>query len=88
MKFKYTKWHKYPFTADQKTARRMWTTASEYYFELVDALKTSPDGRRTRKQFHEKLDKVLDAIERNRTGAIELFPEVQQSFTIAETTLV
>lgn len=84
MNFKYTKWHKHKFTDRQKKARRMWATASEYYFELVDALKTSPDGQMTREQFHEKLDKVLDAIERNRTGAIELFPEVKESFTISE----
>ncbi len=84
MNFKYTKWYKYPFNADQRTARRKWKVASEYYFELVDALKTSPDGEISREQFHAKLDAVLDAIERNREEATELFSEVKESFTITE----
>lgn len=74
MNFTYTKWHKYKYTDQQKKARRMWQCANEYYFELVDALRTSPDGQISREKFHANLDMVLDAIERNREEAIELFP--------------
>ena len=87
IKLKFTRWYRYAFDADQKQARRMWRASSEYYFDLIDALHMGPDGTKTREEFHDRLDKLLNTIDRTREEAVELFPEVKESFTISEGTL-
>lgn len=86
MNLTYTKWHNYKFTEDQKRARRMWRTAGKYDFELIDVFCVSPEKalKFNRAEWHERLDLTLDRIERIRKEAIELFPKVKESMTIAE----
>lgn len=70
------------FTPDQKKARRWWERAQKDQCALLDALCTT-DATLTREEYHARLDKVFDSIERRRAKALDLFPEVDQSFTIA-----
>lgn len=83
---KQTKWAGYKFNADQKKARAKWRQAQETQFAICDAFKMYP-GNYSREELHAKLDKRLDIIEKQRASAKELFPEVDESFTVAQMTV-
>lgn len=70
------------WTADQRTARAKWQRASGYRWKLNEAL-LMPAEEKSRAEMHKRLDYVLDLIDKHRTQARELFPDVDESFTIA-----
>lgn len=70
------------WTADQRTARAKWQRASGYRFKLNDALLMAADEK-SRAEMHKRLDYVLDLIDKHRAQARELFPDVDESFTVA-----
>ena len=74
------------FTPDQKKARRLWERANKEQVEINDALKVIT-WNGTRERLHARLDRHLDAIERTRAKARELFAEVDESFTVASMTM-
>lgn len=80
--FERTKWADYKFNKDEKTARALWRRANEYFVNLTEALQTSPE-KKSREEMHERLDYVLDNIDRTRKAATDLFPEVGDSFSVA-----
>ncbi len=67
---------------DQKQARRNWIRASDMRIAITDAL-LAHSVNFTRTNLHYKLDRQLDRIERLESRAKELYPGVQDSFTIA-----
>ena len=81
-KMKPGKYVNHKFTADQKKARTIWKRADKELFAINDALMMIPlvDDRQ---DLHARLDRRLDAIEKGYAKAKELFPEVNESFTIA-----
>ena len=74
------------FTKDQKTAQRLWRLSDSELSEINEALKICNWGS-TRKQLHDRLDRRLDAIEKRNDKAKALFPDVDESFTIASMTI-
>ena len=76
-----TKWAGKKLTKDQQKAQRKWRRADCELVKLHSILHTTIF--RDRKHLHERLDRRLDAIERQKNTARELFPEVEESFTIA-----
>ena len=76
-----TKWAGKKLTKDQQKAQRKWRRAVSELVELHEILHTTIF--RDRKHLHERLDRRLDAIERQKNTARELFPEVEESFTTA-----
>lgn len=74
------------FTSDQAKARRIWQRTRKQRSEIVEALK-SCDFYMTREQMHTRLDRRLDAIDRQQSKAKDLFPDVDESFTIAYMTI-
>ena len=74
------------FTKDQKQARALWNRANDEQCAINDALKIITWGE-TRERLHARLDRRLDAIERTRAKARELFAEVDESFTVASMTI-
>ncbi len=76
------KYLNHKFTPEQKKARWLWRRSDKESLAINDALMVitwdSP-----REELHARLDRRLDAIEKRRTRAKELFPEVDESFTIA-----
>lgn len=81
-----TKWATHEFTKDQKKARAIWRRAEKQYFALFDALMLGAIER-DRKALHKALDRRLDAIDKAKTRATEIFPEVGESFTVASMTV-
>ena len=71
------------FTPDQKRARSIWKKAGTLKVALADGLFVSADTPQSRQEWHAYLDRRLDAIERLRHDAAELFPDVDKSFTIS-----
>jgi hypothetical protein len=84
MKFTPGKYRGHKFTANQRKARGIWQRMQTHTLEIADALRTSPDSPtgKDRATLHTRLDHVLDNIERGEEAARELFPEVQESFTL------
>ena len=74
------------FTPEQTQARKMWQHKRALIVALADGMKISQDSH-TRKEWHEWLDRRLDNIESIERKAIQLFPEVDQSFTIVTYTI-
>ena len=70
------------FTPKQTRARAMWRGALRGELLLAEGLEVSSDAR-SRDEWHEWLNRRLDAIEKSRHEAIVLFPEVDESFTIS-----
>ena len=85
MKLKPGKYVNHKFNADEKKARAFWRRAMEQETGLCAGLMLiyQPD----RAECHKKLDKRLDQIDRLRSKAKELFPDVGNSFTIASGTI-
>ena len=85
---KQTKWATYKFSADEKKARAKWRRAQENVNDINDALRQYPTASlekfvEQRAELHKRLDKRLDVIEKTIASAKNLFPEVDQSFTVA-----
>ncbi len=81
-KMEKTKWAgKTNWTPDQKRARRIWRRTDESELAICNGLRI-PGITRDRVALHKRLDVRLDQIEKRRAEAIELFPEVDGSFTI------
>jgi hypothetical protein len=78
---KETKWVKHKLSDNEKKAQAIWRRAEKERGELVDALK-SCDYFMGREGMHKRLDRRLDAIERSKARAAEMFPEVEESFTM------
>ncbi len=70
------------FTKQELEAQRVWRRSDRQRSEIVEALK-SCNHFMSRKAMHKRLDRRMDAIERMQKRAKELFPEVDESFTIA-----
>jgi hypothetical protein len=68
-------------TADQERARRKWSAALKRRCDIADALKTTQIEDRA--HAHARLDRLWDNIERIEADALELFPGVDDSFTIS-----
>jgi len=77
------KWVGVPLTADQQKAQRIMRDLDKKRGALVDALRTV-NFYQTRQEAHQRLDKLFDNWERMEKIAVDLFPEVKDSFTIAE----
>lgn len=86
MSFKKTKWFDYKFSADELEARKLWKSADKRRGELLEALKTC-QWFETRKEYHTRLDYLLDRIEKTEKHARKLFPKVSESNDIFEMTL-
>mgnify|MGYP003148424239 CR=1 FL=1 len=84
------KWVGVKLTRDQRTAQKLIQRGLKERGELCDALKTSLDSLKvkTRGKMHERLDWNLDRLEKMHARAIALFPEVEESMTIATFRLV
>ncbi len=83
---KKTKWATYKFNAGEKAARAKWRHAQEQRVRITEGLMLVPINI-TRKKLHERLDRRLDTIEKMEAAAKELFPEVDESFTVATDTI-
>lgn len=70
------------FTPDQIRARAMSNKAMSRRVQLANLLTTSP-SHHPRSYWHERLDWYIDQIERLDADARSLFPDVEESFTIA-----
>ena len=81
-----TKWASHKFSADETNARHIWRRAEIERSEIVQALK-SCDHFMSRDDMHKRLDRRLDAIERSMTRAQSIFPDVEESFTVAKMTV-
>ena len=82
---KKTKWNGYAFNADQKKARAIHKKACQEYQELLTGLKCIHG--RERQKLHDRLDSRLDSIERRQKLAIDIFPEVDNSFSMYTMTI-
>ena len=69
------------FNADQQRARAIWKQAESDLVALHEALLLGPF--KSRAKLHARLDQRLDALEQFKANAIELFPEVEESWTIS-----
>ena len=69
------------FTVTQERARRIWQRSDKYLHEIMAALMTC-NYTLDREYLHKRLDRRLDVIEDQRKTAKDLFPEVNESFTI------
>ena len=85
-KMKPGKYVNHNFTADQKHARMLWRQSDEQIVEINNALKIITWGT-TREAMHERLDARLDTILKRQERAKGLFPDVENSFTIASMTM-
>lgn len=74
------------FTKEQRRARKLHQEALDDWCNLCDALMCMPDDR-PREELHKRLDQALDHIDKKREIAKELFPDVRESFTIAQGTI-
>ncbi len=83
---KKTKWATYKFNAGEKAARAKWRQAQDQRCRIIDGLMLVTIYN-SRKQMHERLDRRLDTIEKMEAAAKELFPEVDESFTVATDTI-
>ena len=70
------------FTKQEREAQRIMRRADKQQSEIVQALK-SCNFYMSREEMHKRMDRRMDAIEKMRSRARELFPEVEESFTIA-----
>lgn len=79
------KWVNAKFTKKQRQARLKWKTASNHFYNLMDALLLTPETahRLDRQGWHERLDRHLDNVNLLRVEAKADFPEVSESWTIA-----
>lgn len=82
------------FSQKEKKARRQWQAADLRLMGLFDSLKLCPDFTGfpdftgdVRKKLHARLDWHLNNIEAQKERAVVAFPEVEESFTIAKTTI-
>lgn len=80
-KWKKAKWVSKQLTVDQRKAQRMIQRAIKQEAELSNALGVT--HLLDRKHLHTQLDRRLNAIKETRRRARELFPEVEESLTIA-----
>ena len=76
------KWVGVPLTADQQEAQRIMRDIDNHRGALVDALQGAPFL--TRQEAHQRLDLLFDNWARMEKFSVDLFPEVKDSFTIAE----
>ncbi len=76
------KYADHKFTKQELEAQGVWRRSESQRSEIVQALK-SCDHYMSREDMHKRLDRRMNAIERMQKRAKELFPEVDQSFTIA-----
>ncbi len=85
-KFKKSKWVGYRFTKTQKMARSKWTWAHEYEEGLIDSLHMSYETYRkmSHQDVLDRVEQMLDKIERIRAEAKADFPEVSESFSVGE----
>ena len=75
------KWVGHHFNDAQKNARATWNRASKQKVLITDALYIC--DWRSRAELHKRLDQRLDEIERLQAKALKLFPDVDESFTVA-----
>lgn len=72
------------WTEEQIRARVKWRQALNRENEILRALRlVDPSDLRDRERAHNRLDQALNAIDKRRAAARELFPGVVDSFTIA-----
>jgi hypothetical protein len=83
---KKTKWVDHKFTKDEKRAQGIWRRAEKQRSEIVQALK-SCDHYMSREDMHKRLDRRLDAIEKMKHRARDIFPEISESFTMYRGTI-
>ena len=84
---KRTKWaNKTDWTQEEKQARAKWRAADKRFNGIREGLQMPVLGD-SREDCHTRLDQLLDRIAKQRAEAVVLFPEVGESFTIAEGTL-
>ena len=83
---KATKWVTHKLSASEKKAQAIWRRSTSQHTAIVEAL-MSCDHCMTRDAMHKRLDRRLDAIERQQDTARKLFPEVAQSFTMYTDTI-
>ncbi len=74
------------FTAKQELAREKWRASQKRRFQILAGL-TITDYQRNRATMHKRLDVLLDRIEKQEKQALELFSDVEESFTIAHMTI-
>lgn len=86
MKMRKGKYMGATFNKEQKRARKLHQEALDDWCNLCDALMCMPDDR-PREELHKRLDQALDHIDKKREIAKELFPDVRESFTIAQGTI-
>lgn len=70
------------FTKQERDAQKIWRRADSQQLEIVNALK-SCNFYMSREDMHKRLDRRLDTIEKMRNRAKAMFPDVDESFTIA-----
>ena len=70
------------FIKQELEAQKIWRRSDKQRSEIVEALK-SCNHFMSREDMHKRLDRRMDTIERMQKRAKELFPEVEESFTIA-----
>ena len=82
MKAKAGKFVGHKFSKQERDAQRIWRRSESERSDIVQALK-SCDHYMSRENMHKRLDRRMNAIERAQERARSLFPEVDESFTIA-----
>jgi len=82
-----TKWTKRKLTQSELSAQKLWRNATGQRSKIVEAL-MSCDHYMNRDAMHKRLDRRLDAIERQEAKATSRFPEVEESFTMFTDTIV
>lgn len=74
------------WTEDQRAARGHWARARAYEAAIFNALESGEDGAMVqRERLHRRLDRMLDIIDQHKARAQQLFPDVEDSYTIAST---
>ena len=86
MNWKKGKWADVELTENQKQGQRMWRAAQKRRQKIESALRL-PAVNSTREELIARMNWYLDRIENSEQGARILFPEVEESFTIASTTI-
>ena len=81
-----TKWGAHTFTETETKARKQWQHTWKRQVELLEALHACAIPA-SRDEWHAKLDRELDKIDRVQSLARAAFPEVENSFTIATETI-
>ena len=82
---KQTKWVTHKFSDEEKRARAILRRQQELISDICQALRMNwgyqPD------EWREKLESRIKTIEKQRARAVEMFPEVDDSFTVAKGTI-